>query len=228
MTHTSAKITAIGTALAAALVTGAAFAGGPGCASKAEVSASAGDSPLRPASLVTTGSPQTAGFIKVGGSMGAQNYTDQGMAKGHAKKAGTHGDIVDTAAANGKFTTLITAVKTAGLVDTLKGDGPFTVFAPTDEAFAKLPKDQLDALLNDKEALTKILTYHVVAGKVMSTDVVNLNSAKTVEGQAITINASNGVRVNNANVIMTDIETSNGVIHVLDTVILPPDMTASL
>jgi uncharacterized surface protein with fasciclin (FAS1) repeats len=138
--------------------------------------------------------------------------------------AGSYGkkkDIVDTAVGAGSFNTLVTAVKAAGLVDTLKSDGPFTVFAPTDEAFAKIPKDKLNALLADKEALTKVLTYHVVAGKVMASDVVNLSSAKTVQGQKIQIDTSNGVKVNNANVVKTDIETSNGVIHVIDTVIMP-------
>ncbi len=130
-------------------------------------------------------------------------------------------DIVDTAASAGSFNTLVTAVKAAGLVDTLKGEGPFTVFAPTDEAFAKIPKKDLDALLNDKEALTRVLTYHVVPGKVMAADVVKLSSADTVEGQAITIDTSSGVKVNDANVVKTDIKTSNGVIHVIDTVLIP-------
>ena len=130
-------------------------------------------------------------------------------------------DIVDTAASAGSFNTLVTAIKAAGLVDTLKGEGPFTVFAPTDEAFAKIPKKDLDALLNDKEALTRVLTYHVVPGKVMAADVVKLSSADTVEGQAIAIDASSGVKVNDANVVKTDIKTSNGVIHVIDTVLLP-------
>ncbi|WP_455375059.1 fasciclin domain-containing protein [Kaarinaea lacus] len=137
-------------------------------------------------------------------------------------------DIVDTAISTGTFNTLVTAVKAAGLVETLKGDGPFTVFAPTDDAFAKLPQDKLNALLNDKDALKKVLTYHVVAGKVMSTDVVKLKSAKTVEGQSIKINSDDGVKINNAKVIMTDIITTNGIIHVVDEVILPPDLMASL
>jgi uncharacterized surface protein with fasciclin (FAS1) repeats len=131
-------------------------------------------------------------------------------------------DIVDTAVAAGSFNTLVTAVKAAGLVETLKGEGPFTVFAPTDDAFAKLPEGTVESLLKDKEKLTAILTYHVVAGKVMAADVVKLSSAKTVQGQEVEIKASsNGVMVDNANVIKTDIETSNGVIHVIDTVILP-------
>ena len=130
-------------------------------------------------------------------------------------------DIVNTAVAAGNFTTLVLAVQEAGLVDNLKGEGPFTVFAPTDEAFAKIPADQLQALLADKEALTAVLTYHVVSGKVMAKDVVNLTSAKTVQGSSIDIDTSNGVRVDGANVIKTDIETSNGVIHVIDAVIMP-------
>ena len=132
-------------------------------------------------------------------------------------------DIVDTAVAGG-FTTLVAAVKAAGLVDTLKGAGPFTVFAPTDAAFAKLPAGTLESLLKpeNKAKLQSILTYHVVAGKVMAADVVKLKSAKTVEGESITIKTMNGgVMVDQANVTKTDIETSNGVIHVIDTVMLP-------
>jgi transforming growth factor-beta-induced protein len=132
-------------------------------------------------------------------------------------------DIVDTAIA-GKFNTLVAAVKAAGLVDTLKGPGPFTVFAPTDEAFAKLPAGTLDSLLKpeNKSKLQKILTYHVVPGKVMAKDVMNLNSAKSVEGSTIDIKKSGGaVMVDNARVTKTDIPASNGVIHVIDTVIMP-------
>jgi uncharacterized surface protein with fasciclin (FAS1) repeats len=132
-------------------------------------------------------------------------------------------DIVDTAAASDQFKTLVTAVKAAGLVDTLKGDGPFTVFAPTDEAFAKVPKEKLDALLKDKEGLTAVLTYHVVSGKVMAADVVKLDSAKTVQGKPLAIAAKNdAVMVNGAKVIKTDIVCKNGVIHVIDAVLLPP------
>jgi len=131
-------------------------------------------------------------------------------------------DIVDTAVAAGSFNTLVKAVQAAGLVDTLKGPGPFTVFAPTDEAFAKLPAGTLDALLKDKDRLIAVLTYHVVPGKVMAADVVKLNEAATVEGGKVSIHkGANGVMVDNANVVKTDIETSNGVIHVIDTVILP-------
>jgi uncharacterized surface protein with fasciclin (FAS1) repeats len=136
-------------------------------------------------------------------------------------QAGESKDIVDTAVAAGNFKTLAKALQAAGLVDTLKGEGPFTVFAPTDEAFAKIPAADLQALLANKEQLTKVLTYHVVAGKVMAADVTKLKTAKTVEGQDITIDTTSGVKVNNANVIKTDIAASNGVIHVIDTVILP-------
>lgn len=132
-------------------------------------------------------------------------------------------DIVDTAVGAGQFKTLVTAVKAAGLVETLKGKGPFTVFAPTDEAFARVPKEMLAALLKDKKALTAVLTYHVVPGKVMAADVVKLDSAKTVQGKAINISTSDGkVRINSANVLKTDIVCGNGVIHVIDAVILPP------
>jgi uncharacterized surface protein with fasciclin (FAS1) repeats len=130
-------------------------------------------------------------------------------------------DIVDTAIAAGSFNTLVKAIQAAGLVETLKGKGPFTVFAPTDEAFAKLPAGTLEGLLKDKAKLASILTYHVVPGKVMSSDVVKLSSAKTVQGQEVKISTAGGVRVNDAKVVQTDIETTNGVIHVIDTVILP-------
>jgi uncharacterized surface protein with fasciclin (FAS1) repeats len=130
-------------------------------------------------------------------------------------------DIVDTAVAAGSFTTLVKAVQAAGLVETLKGPGPFTVFAPTDEAFAKLPAGTLEALLADIPKLKAVLTYHVVPGKVLASDVVKLKQAKTVQGQSVKIDTSAGVKVDNAKVIKTDIVTSNGVIHVIDSVILP-------
>ena len=130
--------------------------------------------------------------------------------------------IVETAIGAGSFQTLVAAVKAAGLVETLSSPGPFTVFAPTDEAFAKLPKGTVEALLNDIPKLKSILTYHVVAGKVMAADVVKLDSAKTVNGQTVTITIKDGkVMVNNANVVKTDIVCSNGVVHIIDTVILP-------
>lgn len=136
--------------------------------------------------------------------------------------AASAADIVDTAVA-GKFNTLVAAVKAAGLADTLKGPGPFTVFAPTDAAFAKLPAGTLESLLKpeNKAKLQSILTYHVVSGKVMAADVVKLTSAKTVEGGSVAIKAGRGVMVNNATVTKTDIAASNGVIHVIDTVLLP-------
>jgi len=130
-------------------------------------------------------------------------------------------DIVDTAVSAGSFTTLVAAVQAAGLVDTLKGAGPFTVFAPTDEAFAKLPAGTVESLLNDIPKLTKILTYHVVSGKVMAADVVNLTSAKTVEGSEVKIDASNGVKINDSNVTTADVAADNGVIHIIDSVLLP-------
>ena len=134
-------------------------------------------------------------------------------------------DIVDTAIAAGSFKTLVAAVTAAGLVDTLKGKGPFTVFAPNDEAFAKLPKGTVDGLLKDKPKLTAVLTYHVVAGKVMAADVVKLKSAKTVQGQEVKIDASKwhlhkNIKVNDAEVIKADIVTDNGVIHVIDKVLM--------
>ncbi len=130
-------------------------------------------------------------------------------------------DIVQTAVDNGNFSTLATALQKAGLVDTLKGSGPFTVFAPTDAAFAKIPKDQLDALLADKDKLAKVLTYHVVPGRVMAAD-VKPGEVKTVQGSAVTISTYGGkVKVNDATVTATDVRADNGVIHVIDTVILP-------
>ncbi len=130
-------------------------------------------------------------------------------------------DIVDTAVAAGSFTTLVAAVKAAGLVDTLKGAGPFTVFAPTDEAFAKLPAGTVESLLKDIPKLKKILTYHVVSGKVMAADVVKLKSAKTVEGSEVKIDASNGVKINDSTVTTPDVAADNGVIHIIDSVLLP-------
>ncbi len=138
---------------------------------------------------------------------------DDGMAK----------DIVDTAVAAGSFNTLVAAVQAAGLVDALKGEGPFTVFAPTDEAFAALPKETLDALLADPKALAEILTYHVLAGKVMAADVTDGLSAPTLAGPAVAFKIVDGKpMINDANIIATDIAASNGVIHVIDKVILPP------
>ena len=129
-------------------------------------------------------------------------------------------DIVDVASKAGNFNTLVTAVKAADLVDTLKGPGPFTVFAPTDAAFAKVPKAKLDALLADKAALAKVLTYHVVSGKVMAAD-VKAGKVKTVQGQELTVTTKGGVMVDNAKVVATDVAASNGVIHAIDTVLMP-------
>lgn len=141
-----------------------------------------------------------------------------------ANHHGSKMDIVDTAASNSDFSTLVAAVKAAGLVDALKGEGPLTVFAPTNAAFAKLPAGTVESLLlpENKDKLVQILTYHVVAGKVMAADVVKVDSAKTLEGSSVTVTVANGgVKIDNANVIKTDIKTSNGVIHVIDTVIMP-------
>jgi len=131
--------------------------------------------------------------------------------------------IVDIAVDDGRFQTLVAALQAADLVETLQGEGPFTVFAPTDDAFGKLPKGTVEALLEDIPALSNILLYHVVSGKVMAADVVNLSSAAAVNGQELTINVSDsGVKLNDSNVIITDIEAANGVIHVIDAVVLPP------
>ncbi|ACK74135.1 beta-Ig-H3/fasciclin (plasmid) [Gloeothece citriformis PCC 7424] len=131
-------------------------------------------------------------------------------------------NIVDTAVNAGSFSTLVAAIKAANLVDTLQGKGPFTVFAPTDEAFGKLPEGTVDELLKDIPKLKKILTYHVVSGKVMAADVVKLKSAKTVEGSDVKINASNGtVKVNDSTVATADVAADNGVIHIIDTVLIP-------
>ena len=144
-----------------------------------------------------------------------------GVARPATTTAGAGKDIVDTAVEAGSFKTLARALTEAGLVDTLKGPGPYTVFAPTDAAFAKLPAGALEALLADKAKLTKVLTYHVVSGKVMAADVVKLARVQTVQGQTVKIASGGGVKVNDANVVKTDIEASNGVIHVIDAVILP-------
>jgi uncharacterized surface protein with fasciclin (FAS1) repeats len=132
-------------------------------------------------------------------------------------------DIIETAREAGNFTTLLTALEVAGLTETIATGGPFTVFAPTDEAFAKIPAEKLQEILADKELLTAILTYHVVAGIVPSSDVVNLSEAETVNGAKVNIKVWDGsVMLNDAKVIATDIQATNGIIHVIDTVILPP------
>lgn len=139
----------------------------------------------------------------------------------YTQAAAPQDDIVDTAALAGSFNTLATALIEADLVSTLKGDGPFTVFAPTDEAFNKLPADQLNAILADKELLRSILTYHVVAGTVMAKELVTMSSATSLQGEELEVDVSGGVTVAGANVIKADILTTNGVIHVVDTVLIP-------
>ena len=162
------------------------------------------------ATAVTMSAGMTAALAE------GMSYQNAASASSSAKA-----DIVDTAVGAGQFNTLAKALTAAGLVDTLKGPGPFTVFAPTDAAFAKIPADKLNALLADKAALTKVLTYHVVPGKVVAADVKS-GRVNTVQGQALTINASSaGVSVNNAKVIKTDVMATNGVIHVIDSVVLP-------
>ena len=208
-----------GSALGTAVIAQTAVAG-PGC-NHADKSAAGYSGSYRPAVYrVEPGSDGAARAYRMG--------MDYGATHGTAAESAATPDIVDTAIAAGSFNTLVTAVQAAGLVETLKGAGPFTVFAPTDAAFAKIPKTQLDALLSNKAALTRVLTYHVVPGKIEAADVVLLTSAATVEGQSLTIKAGDKVMVNNATVIQTDIGTSNGVIHVIDTVMLPPDMVSGL
>ncbi len=143
-----------------------------------------------------------------------------GLSLGLASAVAQAADIVDTAAKAGNFKTLAAALKAADLVKTLKGKGPFTVFAPTDEAFAKIPKADLDALLKDKAKLTAVLTYHVIPAKVMASE-VKAGDAPTVNGKPLKITTEGGVMVNNAKVIRTDVTASNGVIHAIDTVLLP-------
>lgn len=130
-------------------------------------------------------------------------------------------NIVDTAINAGRFNTLVDALNAAGLVETLQGPGPFTVFAPSDEAFAKIPEKIRSAIIADKDALTELLTYHVISGEVSAADVARLNSAETIQGSAITIDTSNGVKVDGASVTTADIRASNGIIHVIDTVMIP-------
>jgi len=202
----------IATAAGAGLVAQAAFAG-PGC-NHSGMKPSAYDNGYQPAIYQLTPGERAA----------ARAYP-AGMGYGHSARSDAQADIVGTASAAGSFNTLVSAVKAADLVNTLKGEGPFTVFAPTDAAFAKLPRAQLEALLADKAALTKVLTYHVIQGsRVEAAEVVKLSSVKTIEGQPVKIDVGESVMVNNAKVVKTDISTSNGVIHVIDTVMLPPDM----
>ncbi len=166
------------------------------------------------------------GLLLLGGAISISGCEhEEGMAGHHSgEMTAPRKDIVDTAVAAGDFNTLVAAVKAAGLVETLKGDGPYTVFAPTDEAFAKLPEGTVENLLKpeNRDKLTAILTYHVVPGKVMAADVVKIDQAPTVQGQAIAIQVVDGkVKADQATVVATDIECSNGVIHVVDRVLLP-------
>ena len=166
---------------------------------------------------------KVAGFFKLLIAAQFVLVAAQATAGHHAKEAKSQ-DIVDTAVAAGEFNTLAAALEAAGLVDTLKGDGPFTVFAPTDAAFAKLPEGTVESLLKpeNRDQLVAILTYHVVAGKVKAADVVKLKEAKTVQGSKAKIKVADGkVQIDNANVVKTDIACKNGVIHVIDAVILP-------
>jgi uncharacterized surface protein with fasciclin (FAS1) repeats len=159
-------------------------------------------------------------------TMAAVAVTAFGLTVGSSNGHAADKDIVDTAVEAGQFTTLAAALEAAGLVETLKGDGPFTVFAPTDEAFAKLPDGTVETLLmpENRDQLTAILTYHVVPGSVMAADVVALDEAETVNGEMVNISTSgDSVMVNDATVTAADIMASNGVIHVIDSVILPPE-----
>lgn len=161
----------------------------------------------------------TAAVLVIGTSTANAEGMSNGTTRGVAPKA--KADIVDTAVGAGQFNTLAKALTAAGLIDTLKGKGPFTVFAPTDAAFAKIPTAQLNALLADKAALVKVLTYHVVPGEIVAAD-VKAGPLKTVEGESLNVTTSSmGVKVNDANVIKTDVIASNGVIHVIDTVVVP-------
>jgi uncharacterized surface protein with fasciclin (FAS1) repeats len=139
----------------------------------------------------------------------------------HAQASVKNTETIYTTAKQAGFETLSAAIAAAGLEEALNNDGPFTVFAPTDEAFAKLPEGTVEALLNDKDALKQVLLYHVLSGEVLAADVVKINEAKTLNGQMVTINSENGVMVNNAKVIKTDVMAKNGVIHVIDTVLIP-------
>lgn len=182
---------------------------------------------MKTSNLILTALALTATILMSSSAQAGSCSSDKDHA--HAENASltttaSNGTIVDTAVEAGTFKTLVAAVQAAGLVETLNGDGPFTVFAPTDEAFAKLPAGTVEELLKpeNKDKLVAVLTYHVVPGKVMASDVVKLNEAKTVQGQDVQIRTSNGkVMIDGAQVIQADVETSNGVIHVIDAVIIP-------
>lgn len=173
--------------------------------------------------LIVSGCASSSDAEKKDEPMTSEN-AEASMEKEEAPKAEESGkDIVVIAQEAGTFKTLVTAVTAAELVETLQGEGPYTVFAPTDEAFAKLPEGTVDALLADKEQLKAVLTYHVVPGKVMAADVAGMDSAVTVQGDALVIDSSDGVMVGNARVVKADIVASNGVIHVIDTVLIPAE-----
>lgn len=176
---------------------------------------------LREALLNTATSNLTRLARRFGLLFGLAALTGLTAPSPQAHAQGAPRDIVDTAAAAGSFKTLVTAVQAAGLVDTLKGPGPYTVFAPTDEAFAKLPAGTLDGLLQDPDRLRAVLTYHVVPGRVTAADVTRLPSARTVQGAELAITTTAGVKINNATVTQADVMASNGVIHVIDTVLMP-------
>jgi uncharacterized surface protein with fasciclin (FAS1) repeats len=173
-----------------------------------------------------TATGTTTGNESAGTGTGAMEETTMEGTTGAGDMTGdaaASGTIVEVAQSNGSFNTLVAAVQAAGLVETLNGEGPFTVFAPTDEAFAKLPAGTVEDLLKpeNKDQLTKILTYHVVAGNVPSSQVATMTSATTVQGGTVTFDTMNGVKVNNAMVVTPDVAASNGVIHVIDTVLMP-------
>ena len=162
--------------------------------------------------------------LSCAGMMGCAAMMVGALASGAQAQQTKQGkDIVETAMAAGSFETLVTAIKAAGLVEALKGEGPFTVFAPTDEAFKKLPSGTVEKLLQDKEKLQQILKYHVVPGKVTAAQVVKLDSAKTLQGKTVEIDGKDGVKVNQAKVVKADVMASNGVIHVIDTVLIPKE-----
>lgn len=164
------------------------------------------------------GYPRAHGYDRKHG----EQYAPDRQATGDTTPAAeATANIVDTAINAGSFNTLVDALNAAGLVETLQGPGPFTVFAPSDEAFAKIPEKIRSAIIADKDALTELLTYHVISGEVSAADVARLNSAETVQGSAITIDSSNGVKVDGASVTTADIRASNGIIHVIDTVMIP-------
>ncbi|MHC5109582.1 MAG: fasciclin domain-containing protein [Planctomycetota bacterium] len=171
-------------------------------------------------------SVDTSNGIQIGGAniLKADIETSNGVIHVIDKVLIPANDVVETARGAGSFKTLLAALEAADLTGALRGEGPFTVFAPTDEAFAKLPKGTVEALLNDIPMLKSVLTYHVVAGKVLASDVVRLSQAKTLQGQDVRIDTSSGVRINESRVVKTDVFADNGVIHVIDSVLLPPSM----